>query len=795
MGSQTMGQFGLGQPVRRLEDPRLLMGDGRFADDISVPNQAYAFVVRSPHAHAIIRSIDIGAAIKSTGFLGVLTGADAEEDGIGLMPCLGAHRIAPDPTLEPPRPILTSDRVRYVGDCVALVIAETPDGARDAAERIYVDYEPLPAVCELADAVLPDAPTVFESVPGNLCTDVSKGDGDAVKRALLDAAHVTRLRLINNRVIANPMEPRAALGMFEQGRDRFTLFAPTQGVHSLRNWLADHIFDLPRHQIRVVTDDVGGGFGVKMILYPEYALVLWAARRFGRPVKWSGDRSEAFLSDAHGRDHVTDATLGLDADGRILALEADTLANMGAYLTTMGPYIPIIGANLLSGVYTVPHLHTRIRCVMTNTVPLDAYRGAGRPEAAYVIERMIEAAAGEMGLAPEEIRRRNIVPANAIPYTTCFGETFDSGDFAGVMDAALDAAGWTIFADRQAESAARGMCRGIGFATYIEACGGGSDSAARRKSSGAGPDEMAEIRVDPTGSVSLFIGSQCNGQGHATAFTQIIADRLGIAPSSVRVLQGDTDVIPYGAGTGYSRSVTVGGVAVEGAALRVRDKAVRIAAEMLEAAAEDIEVTAQDFRVAGTDRAVTFAQIATRAYSVGGQPDDADFGLIERYQFVPTAVTYPNGCHVCEIEVDPETGAVTILRFTVVDDFGRVVNPMLLDGQVHGGCGQGIGQALLEDCRYDGHGQLLSASFLDYCLPRADDLPTFSVQTRNIPCETNPLGLKGAGEAGAIGAPPAVINAIVNALAQWGVTHIDMPATPERVWKALRQARERPAVS
>ena len=651
-----MGQFGLGQPVRRLEDPRLLMGAGRFADDVSAPNQAYACVIRSPHAHAHIRSIDTSAARKAAGVVGVLTGVNAQDDGIGLMPCAGAHRIEPARTIEPPRPILATDRVRYVGDCVALVIAETPDGARDAAERIFVDYEPLPAVCDPADAVLPSAPALFDTVPGNVCTDVSKGDADAVERALRGAPHVTRLRLINNRVVANPMEPRAALGTFEPGSERYTLHAPTQGVHMVRNWLADSIFGLPRHQVRVITHDVGGGFGIKMILYPEYVLVLWAARRFGRAVKWSGDRSEAFLSDAHGRDHVTEAALALDADGRILGLEVETLANMGGYLTTMGPLIPVLGANLLSGVYAIPHLHARVRCVLTNTVPVDAYRGAGRPEAAYVIERLIDAAAGEMGLTPEVIRRRNVVLADAIPYTTCMGEVFDSGDFAGVMDAALVAAEWATFEVRRAESAARGMRRGIGLATYIEACGGGADSAARRKASGAGPDEMAELRVDPSGSVSLFIGSQSNGQGHATAYAQIIADRLGIAPTAVRVLQGDTDVIPYGAGTGYSRSVTVGGVAVDGAALRVRDKAMRIAAEMLEAAAADIEVTEQDYRVAGTDRAVTFDQIAAQAYSVGGQPDDADFGLIERHQFVPTAVTYPNGCHVCEVEVDPETG-------------------------------------------------------------------------------------------------------------------------------------------
>ena len=786
-----MGQFGLGQPVRRLEDPRLLMGAGRFAHDISVPNQAYACVLRSPHAHAHIRSIDTREAKQAEGVIGVLTGAEARDAGLGLMPCPGAHRIEPADTTVPPRPVLATDRVRYVGDCVALVVAETPDAARDAAEAIVVDYAALPAVCDPAEAVLNGAPNLFADVPGNVCTEVSKGDAAAVKRALQDSPHVTRLRLINNRVVASPMEPRAALGFFEAGSERFTLHAPTQGVHMVRNWLADNIFGIPRHQIRVITHDVGGGFGIKMILYPEYVLVLWAARRFGRPVKWPGDRSEAFLSDAHGRDHVTEAALALDSEGRIQALEVDTLANMGGYLTTMGPLIPVLGANLLSGVYAVPHLHARIRCVLTNTVPLDAYRGAGRPEAAYVIERLIDAAASELGLAPEEIRRRNIVPTDAIPYTTCMGETFDSGDFAGVMDAALEAAEGSTFDARRTDSAARGMRRGIGLATYIEACGGGADAAARRKASGAGPDEMAELRVDPSGSVSLFIGSQNNGQGHATAYAQIVADRLGIPPTTVRVLQGDTDVIPYGAGTGYSRSVTVGGVAVDGAAVKVRDKAMRIAAEMLEAAREDIEVTEQDYRVAGTDRAVSFAEIATQAYSVGGRPDDMDFGLIERYQFVPTAVTYPNGCHVCEVEVDPETGAVTILRYTVVDDFGRVVNPLLLEGQVHGGCVQGIGQALLEDCRHDQSGQLLSASFMDYCLPRADDLPNFALETRNIPCRTNPLGIKGAGEAGAIGAPPAVINAIVDALAQWGITHIDMPATPERIWNALRQGRDR----
>ena len=771
-----MGKFGIGQPVRRIEDQRLLRGHGRYNDDISLLWQAYAAILRSPHAHAEILNIDAQRARSQPGVLGVFTYADLAADGLGPIPCPGADRMGGVEVVRPARPALTGDRVRYVGDYVALVVAETVDAAREAAETIEVIYDSLPFVTDTASAVEAETPQIWPEAPGNICVDWSKGDAKGVDTAFAEADHIVRLRVINNRVVVNSMEPRGAIGEFDPGTGRYTLHAVNQIPHLMRRSLCESVLNIPESKLRIVTPDVGGGFGMKNI-YPEHALVLWAAKKLGRPVKWSGDRSDAFVSDTHARDNVTDVELALDGKGRFLAIRASTIANMGAYLSTFGPMIPTVtGSNLLVGVYAIPVAHVRVRCVFTNTVPVDAYRGAGRPEVCYALERTVDAAARELGLSPAEIRKRNFISPEAMPHETCMGEVYDSGDFPRNLGDALIKAEWDGFAARRLESEARGRLRGIGLATYIESCGGGKN-------------EMAEIRVDGDGQVSLLIGSQDSGQGHPTAYAQIVSEHLGLPLHRIRLVQGDTDIVAYGTGTGFSRSVTVGGVAVDRAAVQVADRCRLIAAHMLEAPEADIEIVDGAGLVRGTDRSVTFEEIAARAYTPRGLPDELGFGIAERHEYMPPGLTYPNGCHVCEVEVDPDTGVVDVLRYTVVDDLGKLLNPMLVDGQVHGGIVQGIGQAMLENCVYDAEsGQLLTGSFMDYTMPRADDVPSFDLAYNEIPCTTNPLGIKGAGEAGTIGSAPALINAIVDALSGFGVTHVDMPATPQQVWEAIQQA-------
>ena len=771
-----MGKFGIGQPVRRIEDQRLLRGHGRYNDDINLPGQAYAAILRSPHAHAEILNIDAQRARSQPRVLGVFTYADLAADGLGSIPCPGADRMDGVEVVRPARPALTGDRVRYVGDYVALVVAETVDAAREAAEAIEVTYDSLPFVTDTASAVEAETPQIWPEAPCNICVDWSKGDAEGVDAAFAEAGHIVRLRVINNRLVVNSMEPRGAIGEFDPGTDRYTLHAGNQIPHLMRRGLCESVLNIPESNLRIVTPDVGGGFGMKNI-YPEHALVLWAAKKLGRPVKWSGDRSDAFVSDTHARDNVTDVELALDGKGRFLAIRASTIADMGAYLSTFGPMIPTVtGSNLLVGVYAIPVAHVRVRCVFTNTVPVDAYRGAGRPEVCYALERILDAAARELGLSPAEIRKRNFIPPEAMPHETCMGEVYDSGDFPRNLGDALIKAEWDGFAARRLESEARGRLRGIGLAAYIESCGGGKN-------------EMAEIRVDGNGQVSLLIGSQDNGQGHPTAYAQIVSEHLGLPLHHIRLVQGDTDVVAYGTGTGFSRSVTVGGVAVDRAAAQVADRCRLIAAHMLEASAADIEIVDGAGLVRGTDLSVTFEEIAARAYTPRGLPVELGFGIAERHEYMPPGLTYPNGCHVCEVEVDPDTGVVDVLRYTVVDDLGKLLNPMLVDGQVHGGIVQGIGQAMLENCVYDAEsGQLLTGSFMDYTMPRADDVPSFDLAYNEIPCTTNPLGIKGAGEAGTIGSAPALINAIVDALSGFGVTHVDMPATPQQVWEAIQQA-------
>lgn len=773
-----MGQFGIGQPVRRIEDQRFITGTGRYTDDIAVPRAAHALVLRSPHAHARIVAMDLEAAKAVPGVLAILTGADIAAYGHIASP-IDLPTLNGRPMAKPTRPLLAGETVRFVGDPVAFIVAETVEAARDAAEALAVDYDELPAVADPVRAVEPGAPAIWPAAPDNVCLDWGQGDLAKTEAAFARAARRISLRLVNNRVVSNAMEPRAAIGSIEDGR--YVLHASTQSSHVIRDSLAMILKTDPK-RIRVITPDVGGGFGTKIFPYPEQALCLIAAEKIGRPVKWTGERSDAFLGDAHGRDNVTEAALALDADGRILALKVDTIGNLGAYLSPYGPFvITMAGTGMLPGLYAIEAAYVRVRGVFTNTQPVDAYRGAGRPEAAYVIERLIDHAAREIGMDPAELRRRNYIRPEQMPYTTALGMIYDSGDFERNLDDALRHADRAGFEARRKRSLAHGRYRGLGIATYIEACAGGYP-------------EATAIRVDGEGVAHVTIGTQNNGQGHETAFAQIVSDQLGIDPSAIRFIQGDTDLVPTGHGTMGSRSVPVGGVSAHNAAIGVVDKGKRLAAHYLEAAVGDIEFEAGLFTIAGTDRRMTLAEIARRADDAASLPDGEQPGLSAVGKHQPPNFTFPNGCHVCELEVDPETGIVEILDYTVVDDFGTVVNPLMLAGQVHGGIAQGVGQALCERTVYDdASGQMLSGSFMDYAMPRADLLPPIRFHVNVVPCRTNPLGIKGAGEAGAIGAPPAVINALSDALAPLGVTRMDMPATPDRIWAAIAEARVRMA--
>ncbi|MGQ0664408.1 MAG: xanthine dehydrogenase family protein molybdopterin-binding subunit [Pseudomonadota bacterium] len=778
-----MIKFGVGQSIRRTEDLRFLTGSGLYTDDITVPRQACAYFLRSPHAHARLLKVDSGPAKSAPGVLGVFTGADLAAAGIGHLPCGVAIENRDGSKMRvPPRPAIAADRVRFVGDTVAMVVAETLSQAKDAAELIAVGYDPLPAVAETGAALAPGAPQIWDVAKNNVAFDWTIGDEAKTRAAFAGAHKVVALDLVNNRLVPNSMEPRNAIGEYSPAEGRFTLHTSSQGSHTIRAALADNIFKLPLHRIRVVTPDVGGAFGMKTFLFPEYVCVLFAAQALARGVKWTGERGDAFLSDTHGRDHLTHAELALESDGRFLAIKVSTLANLGAYLSQYGPFIPTLaGSGLLCGVYTAAAAFVEVKGVFTNTAPVDAYRGAGRPEAAYVVERLVDAAARETGRSPDDIRRRNFIPPEAMPYKTPLRVTYDSGDFAKNMDDAMRLADWAGLPPRRAAAAKDGKLRGIGMATYIEACGGGSDESCR-------------IRFDPAGGVTLLIGSQNNGQGHETAYAQLAAGRLGVPLESIRIVQGDTDQIALGRGTGGSKALAVGGSAVVAAADRIIAKGKALAAHLMETAEADIEFKDGRFLVAGTDRAMTTIDVAKESFVAGQLPAGATPGLDELGNFNPTASTYPNGCHVVEVEIDAATGVARVVRYTVVDDLGKVVNPLLAEGQVHGGTVQGIGQALFEACVYDREsGQLLTGSFMDYCLPRADDVPSISFSYNEVPCRANPLGVKGAGEVGTIGAPPAVINAVIDALAHLGVRHIDMPATPEKLWRIIDAASRRAA--
>jgi len=791
---------GIGASVRRREDQRFLTGRGNYTDDFKRLNMTHAVHVRSPYAHARILGIDFTDAAAMPGVVAVLTGADMEADKVGSLPCgWQIHSKDGSPMKEPPHYPLARDRVRYVGDAVAVVIAETREQARDAAEMVVVDYEELPAVGSSTRAVAGGAPLVHDDAPDNVCYDWHLGDKAATDAAFANAAHVAKIDLVNQRLVPNAMEPRAAMGEYDQSSGEYTLTTTSQNPHVTRLLMGAFVLGIPEHKLRVVAPDVGGGFGSKIFHYGEEAVVTWAARKVGRPVKWTADRSESFLTDAHGRDHVSHAELAMDADGNFLALRVSTLANLGAYLSTFAPSIPTyLYATLLAGQYKTPAIYAEVKAVFTNTSPVDAYRGAGRPEACYLIERLVDVAAGVMGMDKTEIRRRNFVPKEAMPYQTPVALQYDTGDFAKNLDIALPLVDYPGFQQRRAESKARGKLRGIGFATYIEACGIAPSNVAGALGARAGLYECAEVRFHPTGSVTVFTGAHSHGQGHETTFAQIVAERFGIPIENVEIVHGDTNKIPFGMGTYGSRSLAVGGSALVKAMDKVERKAKKIAAHMLEAAETDIEVKEGRFTVAGTDKSLGIGDIALQAYVPHNFPlDELEPGLDEQAFYDPKNFTYPNGCHVCEVEIDPDTGVTTIVSFAAVDDFGNVINPLIVEGQVHGGLVQGIGQALYENCVYDEEsGQLVTGSYMDYCMPRADDVPSFTVRYHeDQPCTHNPLGVKGCGEAGTIGAAAAVMNAVVDALSDYGVTHMDMPATPEKVWRTIRDAAPAPAMA
>lgn len=747
----------------RLEDFRFVTGAGRFTDDLVPAGAGRGFVLRSPHPHAVIRSIDTTAARGMPGVLAVLTGADQAGDGIRPIRC-PATVAKPDRSdyVDPPRMPLAVGRVRHVGDAVAFVVAETIEQARDAAETIAIDYEPLPAVVDAEGAAAPDAPQVWDQAPGNLCVIYTKGDTAAVDAAFAAAHRVVRLRAVNNRLAVNPLEARNALGQFDPATGRYTLTTTSQGVHFLRKILCDAL-GVGAERLRVLTPDVGGGFGMKFQAYPEQALVLWAARKLGRPVHWTSERAEAFLSDTHARAHVSEGALALDADGRILAYRASSLADTGAYLSSYAPSIPTLGfAKVITGAYKVPAAALDVRVMFTNTVPVDAYRGAGKPEAQYLLERLMDLAAAELGLDRAEIRRRNMLKPTDLPWTNMFGVVYDAGDFAAPLDRALKLADRTGFEARRAEAAARGRRRGFGLAAYVHGTGGD-------------PSERGVVEIDAEGRVTAKSGTQSQGQGHATAFAAVVADALGIEAEDIALVQGDSDALDRGGGTGGSSSLLLGASALAKASATLIDKGRAVAAEALEAAPGDVVFEAGDYRIAGTDRRMHLTDVARQA---GGLAADALFEW--------SHLSWPNGVQACEVEVDPETGRITLERYVSVDDFGREITPKLVDGQVVGGIVQGIGQALLEGIVYDGDsGQLLTGSLTDYTLPRADDLGPFVLERLPTPTKNNPSGAKGVGECGTIGAPPCVISAICDAL---GIAHLDMPATPEKVWRALRRA-------
>ncbi|MBP6895126.1 carbon-monoxide dehydrogenase large subunit [Pseudacidovorax sp. 1753] len=783
----------IGEAIRRKEDLRFLTGAGNYTGDVVLANQAHAVFLRSPHAHAAITSIDTSAAKQMPGVVGIFTGADIDGK-MGGLPC-GWQINNPDgsPMKEPPHPILAIGKVRYVGDHVAMVVAETVEQARNASEAIVVEYDVLPAVVSLVDAAKKTGPAIHEIAPDNQCYKWTLGDKAQVDAAFEKAAHVTKLDLVNNRLIPNPIEPRVAVAGYNRAGDEYVLYVANQNPHVERLLMTAFVLGLPEHKVRVIAPDVGGGFGSKIFLYAEDVALTWASKQLNRNIKWTAERSECFLSDAHGRDHVSHAEMAMDKDGKFLAMRVHTDANLGAYLSTFSTAVPtILYATLLAGQYTTPQIYVEVDAWFTNTAPVDAYRGAGRPEATYLLERLVTRCGWEIGLGQDEIRRRNFI--REWPYQTPVALQYDVGDYEACMKRAQELAEVSGFDARRAESEKNGKLRGIGYSSYIEACGLAPSNIAGALGARAGLFEAGEVRVHPTGSVTVFTGSHSHGQGHETTFAQVVAARLGIPVENVDIVHGDTGRIPFGMGTYGSRSISVGGAAIMRALDKIEAKAKKIAAHLMEASDADIDFSGGEFSVKGTDKKIPFGQVALTAYVPHNYPlDKLEPGLNETAFYDPTNFTYPAGTYICEVEIDKATGEVKVDRFTAVDDFGTIINPMIVEGQVQGGIVQGIGQALLENCVYDNEtGQLLTGSFMDYAMPRAADFPNFKLDTICTPCTHNPLGTKGCGEAGAIGSPPAVINAVLDALAPMGVKEFDMPATPARVWEAMQRGSTTP---
>ena len=783
---------GIGASTKRREDVRFLTGKGRYTDDINIRGQLYAHFIRSQVAHGTIRKIDTRDAEAMPGVVKVFTSADLA--GVGGIPT-GWQVTSRDgqPMLEPKHPVLAEGKVRHVGDPIAVVVAETLEQARDAAEAVEIDIDELPAVMDMK-AAIQGGPLVHDEIGSNLCYDWGfvEENKAAVDEAFRNAAHVTTLELVNNRLVANPMEPRVAVGDYEDHSGQHTLYTTSQNPHVIRLLMGAFVLSIPEHKLRVVAPDVGGGFGSKIYHYAEEAFVTKAAQILKRPVKWTSSRSEAFMSDAQGRDHVTRVELALDAEHNFTALRCETYANMGAYLSTFAPCIPTwLHGTLLAGNYKTPLVYTNVKAVFTNTVPVDAYRGAGRPEATFQLERVIDKAARELGVSPVELRRKNFIQPDQFPYQTPVAVVYDTGNYQATLDKLLELSDHAGFEARAAESKARGKLRGFGLAHYIEACGIAPSNLVGQLGARAGLYESATVRVNATGSITVFTGSHSHGQGHETTFAQVISEMIGIDASQVEIVHGDTSNTPMGMGTYGSRSLAVGGSAMVKATNKIINKAKKIAAHLMEASEADIELKDGKFTVAGTDKEKSWVDITLAAYVPHNYPlESMEPGLEETAFYDPSNFTYPAGAYGCEVEVDPETGKVTICSFTAADDFGNVVNPMIVEGQVHGGLAQGIGQAMLENCVFDENGQLLSGSFMDYAMPRADDVPFYSVDhSCATPCTHNPLGVKGCGEAGAIGSPPAVVNAVIDALHRGGfthVTHIDMPVSPSRVWQAMQ---------
>ncbi len=778
-----MGIEGVGARVTRKEDKRFITGAGRYVDDMVVPGMKHAVFVRSPHAHAQIKKIDVSRAKAMPGVIGVLTGKELKADGIGNLICgWMIHSKDGSPMKMGAWSPLAVDKVRYVGDAVVIVVAETKGQARDAAEAVEITYKELKPVVDAVKALEKGAPQLHPEAENNLIFDWEIGDAKATDAAIKAAAHVTRMKIVNNRLVPNAMEPRAALGHYDKAEDHYTCWTTSQNPHVARLVMSAFYNIAPENKLRVIAPDVGGGFGSKIYIYPEEIVCLWASKKTGVPVKWVADRTESFLSDAHGRDHVSMVEMAFDKDNRITGLKVDTIANLGAYMSLFSSCVPTyLYATLLSGQYNIPAIHANVRTVYTNTAPVDAYRGAGRPEATYLLERTVEVAARELGVSPAELRRKNFI--TSFPHQTPVIMNYDAGDYAASLDAAMKAADYAGFPKRKAEAAKQGKLRGIGMSNYIEACGIAPSAAVGSLGAGVGLWESAEVRVNAVGTIEVLTGSHSHGQGHETTFAQLVNQRFGVPIDSVSIVHGDTDKVQMGMGTYGSRSGAVGMSAVAKALDKVEAKAKKIAAHLLEADEGDIVIENGALKVAGTDKNVPWFQMALAAYTAHNLPSGMEPGLKETAFYDPSNFTFPAGCYICEVEIDPETGLTEIVQFVAADDFGNIINPMIVEGQVHGGIAQGVGQALLEGAHYDSSGQLLTASYMDYTMPRAGDLPSFKVSTSNTPCPGNPLGIKGCGEAGAIGSPPAVINAITDAI---GIADIAMPASPSTVWAAIR---------